>query len=112
MRSSRARTRRARGAAVQPARTPLALKARDPMHPAPHTVRLAGLRATTLEPRKPPLIVERRDQDFVAGLLADLADETRRAGLPAATPGRLNGVLRLFQPVQRVFNLEIGRAHV
>jgi hypothetical protein len=68
------------------------------------------LRSTSAEKTRAPLIVERRDQDFVAGLLADLADEAARAALPAAAPQRRENMPRLLQPVQRVFNLLVLEA--
>ncbi|HEX6828391.1 MAG TPA: hypothetical protein VF104_05375, partial [Burkholderiales bacterium] len=75
--------------------------------PAEHPVKLTGLRANTLLTDAPPLIVRRMDQDFVEGLLADLADDTRRQALAAAAPA---GELRLLHPVQRVFHLAVFEA--
>jgi hypothetical protein len=80
-----------------------------------HPVKLTGLRASRLQRDAAPLIVKRTDQDFVAGLLADLADDEQRKRLHGATPPRLRharGIeaLRLLQPVQRVFHLALLEA--
>ncbi len=77
-------------------------------HPLPHPVHLSGLRAGGAGQPAPPLINERRDQDFIDGLLAELADPQRHAAL--ATPALQDGALRLFQPLQRVFNLLVLEA--
>lgn len=79
-----------------------------PLPAPPHPVRLTGLRRHAADRLAPPLLVERRDQDFVAGLLADLARPERHAVLrETQSPRRENAVLRLFPPVQRVFNLAV-----
>lgn len=86
--------------------TPLAVMApRALRHVAPHPVALTGLRSaddrgTAASPR----IVERRDADFIEGLLADLQDPARHADL-VSPAGQ-----RLFQPVQRVFNCVVLEA--
>lgn len=69
-----------------------------------HPVEIAGLRGAG------PLLVERRERDFMAGLFADLGDESRRAGLPAQQPRR-GGGLRLFHPSQRVQTLAVLDLH-
>jgi hypothetical protein len=87
--------------------TPLSTQ---PSHPRPHPVHLSGLR---LDERAalPPLINERRDQEFVDGLMLDLSDPARHASLTASKPARQDdGALRLFQPLQRVFNLLVLEA--
>jgi len=89
-----------------PAET-LKLRVPEATHDA-HRVRLAGLRVSNHEDKAtPPLIVERRDQDFIQGVLAELADPAAWAGLRATTPAADGGALRLFAPVQRVFNLAL-----
>jgi hypothetical protein len=56
----------------------------------------------------PLTIVERSDEDFVAGLIADLATEAGRDGLARRGPARgAGGTLELFQPVHRAFNLAL-----
>jgi len=79
---------------------------------ADHPVRLVGLRDSASDKSKPPFLVERRDQDFVAGLLADLQDDTTRAALLGQGPGvdPASGRARLFAPVQRVFNVAVIEA--
>ncbi|MBK6850914.1 MAG: hypothetical protein IPG93_04675 [Burkholderiales bacterium] len=78
----------------------------DPAHP----VCLTGLRPTTRDTTVAPLIVERRDQEFVEGLLADLGDTRQHASLLTATPARLGATMRVFQPLQRVFNMVVLEA--
>jgi hypothetical protein len=79
-----------------------------------HPVHLTGLRAAARAVTAPPLIVRRTDQDFVEGLLEDLASDQRRAALQAAVPpvARKAGRdrYRLLQPVQRVFHLAVLEA--
>lgn len=90
---------------------PLALRVPTAQaHGPAHPVRLSGLRAGPQQPAVAPLIVERRDQDFVEGLLADLGDASAHAALRASVPARQQGVPRLFPPVQRVFNLVVMEA--
>ncbi len=90
---------------------PLAIHApRALSHPMAHPVQLTGLRAGTRGLNDAPLIVERRDQDFIEGLLADVGDPTRHAVLKQSTPAALNSRMRLFQPMQRVFNLLVLEA--
>ncbi|MCB8745468.1 hypothetical protein LHU53_00940 [Rhodoferax sp. U2-2l] len=87
---------------------PLALRAPSAQAPGQaHPVLLSGLRADPRAAPAAPVIVARRDQDFVEGLLADLGDASAHAALLASTPTRHQGVPRLFQPVQRVFNLVV-----
>lgn len=94
-----------------PAR-PLALRAPGALaHGPAHPTVLSGLRAGPHGRPAAPVIVERRDQDFVEGLLADLGNATAHATLLASAPSRHGGVLRLFQPVQRVFNLLVMEAY-
>lgn len=86
--------------------TPLAVMApRALRHAPPHPVALTGLRAAgDREATAPPRLVERRDADFVEGLLADLQDPARHAALKSPLGARL------FQPVQRVFNCLVMEA--
>ncbi|MGI9217784.1 MAG: hypothetical protein ACR2JA_12405, partial [Hydrogenophaga sp.] len=96
-----------------PQRPPRPLALRSPRalaHGTAHPVQLSGLRAGPQQPAEAPLIVERRDQDFVEGLVADLGDPSAHAALRARTPARQQGVPRLFLPVQRVFNLVVMEA--
>ncbi|HEU4621368.1 MAG TPA: hypothetical protein VFS42_04015 [Burkholderiaceae bacterium] len=86
----------------------LALKSPN-VHAPDHTVWLAGLRLSPQDKKQAPLIVERRDQDFIEGLLADLANPVH-AELRTKTPPRHDGMPRLFQPVQRVFNCVVLEA--
>lgn len=90
---------------------PLALRAPSAQAPGlAHPVLLSGLRADPRAAPAAPVIVARRDQDFVEGLLADLGDTSAHAALLASTPSRQQGVPRLFQPVQRVFNMVVMEA--
>ncbi len=97
--------------ATSPAR-PLAVRAPAALvHGPAHPVCLTGLQtATRKTDTVAPLIVERRDQEFVDGLLADLAEPRQHAGLLNATPARLDGAMRVFQPLQRVFNMVVLEA--
>lgn len=91
---------------------PLRFAPRGGMH-APHPVVMCGLRGAGEGLQRPPLLVERRDEDFVEGLYADLLDPEQRATVPSQAPGRSTprgstaSVARLFPPVQRVFNLAL-----
>ncbi|HET8745629.1 MAG TPA: hypothetical protein VFM98_08490 [Ramlibacter sp.] len=97
--------------AVQSPPKPLAIRAPKSLSHGPgHPVCLAGLRVGTRAADAKPTIVERRDQEFVQGLQDDLADPARHAGLLAAAPSRQGGTLRLFQPLQRVFNMLVLEA--
>lgn len=92
--------------AVQNPPRPLAIRApRGMAHGPAHPVCLTGLRHGTRAPDARPVIVERRDQEFVEGLLDDLADPARHAAVLAMSPARSDGALRVFPPLQRVFNL-------
>jgi len=85
---------------------PLAIHApRALSHGTPHPVQLTGLRAGTRGLNEVPVIVERRDQNFIEGLLADVTDRTQHAALKQSGPAPSDGRMRLFQPMQRVFNL-------
>lgn len=70
----------------------------------------SGLRSGPRDLQAPPTIVERRDQAFVEGLLSDLADGAQHASLRASTPARQGTAMRLFQPMQRVFNMLVLEA--
>ena len=90
---------------------PLAIRAPNArMHGPAHPVCLTGLRLGARELDAKPSIVERRDQEFVEGLLAELSDPSAHAALRAGTPAALAGTMRLFQPLQRVFNLLVLEA--
>ena len=54
----------------------------------PHPVKLSGLRDTGDGIAQPPLLVERRDQDFVDGLWDDLRAADAMAKLTALAPRR------------------------
>lgn len=60
-----------------------------------------------------PTLLERREEDFLDALLADLQSADPAAALavtrPSPPPGRSD--LRLFQPVHRVFHLALLEAH-
>ncbi|HSW14433.1 MAG TPA: hypothetical protein VLI06_16420, partial [Solimonas sp.] len=81
-----------------------------PRHALPHPVELTGLRTQPSRQLAAPLLVERRDQEFVAGLLADLALPQRHDELRSQAPRSQGSMLRLFQPVQRVFNMAVLEA--
>jgi hypothetical protein len=80
-----------------------------------HPVRLAGFHAGAnfvgAEDAE-PLLVERQDQDFIAGVLADLgtSDTAARARVFDSPPRRDNGRPRLYQPIQRVHTLALFEA--
>jgi hypothetical protein len=100
--------------ATSPAR-PLAIRAPNAStdgqtHGPAHPVCLTGLRLATRDTEVAPLIVERRDQEFVDGLLADLGEPRQHASLLAAIPGRLGNTMRVFQPLQRVFSMVVLEA--
>ena len=94
---------------------PLRFAPREGGH-APHPVVLAGLRRSGDALLKAPVIIERRDEDFVEGTYADLKDSERREALLAAAlrqtrpRGHSRHVARLYAPVQRVFNLALFEA--
>lgn len=56
----------------------------------------------------PLALVQRSDEDFLSGLLADLATAEGRAKLAGQAPAARGGVLELFQPVHRVFTLAVA----
>ncbi len=76
-----------------------------------HDVALAGAWSVTAD--SSPALIERTDEDFIAALLEDLqsADFARLTAdhRPAQTGD--DGLLRLYQPVHRVFNLALLEAH-
>lgn len=59
--------------------------------------------------KAPLTLVQRSDEDFIAGLLADLATDAGRKKVASATPEARpkDGVLQLFQPVHRTFHLAL-----
>jgi hypothetical protein len=94
---------------------PLRFSPREGSH-LPHPVVLSGLRRVGDSLHKAPVIIERRDEDFVEGTYADLKDATRRDALlhPVLRRTRPRGlnrqIARLYAPVQRVFNLALFEA--
>lgn len=94
---------------------PLRFQPRSGAHAA-HPVKLSGLRDATDGIGKAPLLVERRDQDFVDGLWDDLRAADAMAKLTALAPHRTTPrgfarpLARLFAPAQRVFNLAVFEA--
>lgn len=74
---------------------------------AGHDIALRGPRFMGAPSR--PVILQRTDRDFIAGLLDALSTEAGRQGL-APADDRVDGVLRLYQPVQRVFHLLLADA--
>lgn len=94
---------------------PLRFAPREGGH-APHPVVLSGLRRSGDPLERPPVLIERRDEDFVEGTYADLKDAGRRGALldPALRRTRPKGhnrqLARLYAPVQRVFNLALFEA--
>jgi hypothetical protein len=75
-----------------------------------HPVKLSGLRQAKIAERTVPRIVERADQDFVEGLLADLGNGAALQSPPAQSVQGTQ-TLRLFPPVQRRFNLAVLEAY-
>lgn len=55
----------------------------------------------------PPVIVARTDKQFVPGLLKDLATSQATLSSSLAQSYDTNGVLKLYQPVHRVFQLAV-----
>jgi hypothetical protein len=91
---------------VQSPPKPLAIRAPQALsHGAVHPVYLTGLRHGTRALDAKPVITERRDQEFVQGLLDDLTDANRHTTVLAAAPAKQNGTMRVFPPLQRVFNM-------
>ncbi len=76
-----------------------------------HDVELAG--AWSVAADSAPSIIERRDEDFIAAFLEELNGDNfanlTRDYRPTNTGD--DGLLRLFQPVHRVFNLAVLEAH-
>lgn len=57
----------------------------------------------------PLTLVQRSDEDFIAGLLSDLGSEEGRARLRASMPApAADGVAELYQPVHRAFHLVLA----
>ena len=79
------------------------------MHGPMHPIHLTGLRNTRAL-QAPPLDDERRDQEFVEGLLDDLSDAAKHTALRNSTPAAQAGTMRVFQPLQRVFNMVVLEA--
>ena len=76
-----------------------------------HEVDLKG--AWSLTTDQPPVILERQEEDFIGTLLEDLHGDTFGALATNFRPKQTgpDGLLRLFQPVHRVFNLALLEAH-
>jgi hypothetical protein len=94
---------------------PLRFQPRSGPH-APHAVKLSGMRAAEQSAARAPLLIERRDQDFVDGLWDDLRAADALSRLTALAPRRVkprgfaSPLARLYAPAQRVFNLAIFEA--
>jgi len=75
-----------------------------------HPVRLGAPRDLLAQPR--PLILQRSDEDFIESTLADLRSAAGRRQLQALRAQAVNdqGVLKLFQPIQRQFHLALLEA--
>jgi hypothetical protein len=75
-----------------------------------HPVTLTGLRFAGSGPR--PTILERKDQDFIPALLEELKRDSGRQQLnrSLAATRETSGVLKLFQPVHRTFNIALLEA--
>ncbi len=78
--------------------------------PVNHPVRLGAPRDMQAAPR--PLILQRSDEDFIESTLADLRSAAGRRELAAlrARAVSAQGVLKLFQPIQRQFHLAVVEA--
>ena len=75
-----------------------------------HEVRLQG--AWPVRGDGAPSILERRDEDFIAALLGELAGAEPAAIVPGHRPkSGAGGALRLWQPVHRTFHLALLEAH-
>jgi hypothetical protein len=75
-----------------------------------HEVALAG--AWPVRGDGAPSIVERKDEEFIPALLEELTGENPSALVPKHRPGAGDdGLLRLFQPVHRTFNIALVEAH-
>lgn len=75
-----------------------------------HEVRLVG--AWNLRGDGTPSILERRDEDFIAAMLEELAGEQHATIVANHRPkAATDGALRLFQPIHRTFNLALLEAH-
>lgn len=76
-----------------------------------HEVALAG--AWSVSADSAPAIIERRDEDFIAALLEDLNGDNYGAISRDFRPTNTgsDGLLRLYQPVHRVFNLALLESH-
>jgi hypothetical protein len=96
---------------VQSPPKPLAIRAPQALSHGPvHPVYLTGLRHGSRALDAPPVIVERRDQEFVQGLLDDLTDASQHTAVLAAAPLKQGSTMRVFQPLQRVFNMLVLEA--
>ena len=68
-----------------------------------HSVQLRG---PDLFGDERPVILERTDRNFIAALLSELETQAGRDALPSFVANeRVDGTLRLYQPVQRAFHL-------
>jgi hypothetical protein len=74
-----------------------------------HSTKLQGVGGA---PDAPPLILERTDQEFIPAILDELARERGLSTIPgsAARARDKRGVLTLFQPVHRTFNVALVEA--
>ncbi|HEX2727322.1 MAG TPA: hypothetical protein VHN20_15990, partial [Beijerinckiaceae bacterium] len=57
-----------------------------------------------------PAILQRSDDDFVEAVLEGLRSSAARNDLAATLAKRFDGVLKLFQPVQRQFHVAVLEA--
>jgi hypothetical protein len=86
------------------------VKAGPVQHHDDHDVRLHG--AWAVRGDGAPSILERRDEDFVAALLGELAGPNSAAVVPGQRPAAgAGGALRLWQPVHRTFHVALLDAH-
>src|SRR6185436_1173103 len=78
-------------------------------HMVDHSTKLQGLGGAQ---DAPPLILERTDQEFIPAILDELARERGLSTIPgsAARARDKRGVLTLFQPVHRTFNVALVEA--
>lgn len=82
----------------------------NPAHLDDHEVRLAG--AWPVRGDGAPTILERQDEEFIPALLEELVGENPAGIVPTHRPkAASDGVLRLFQPIHRTFNLALLEAH-
>ena len=81
------------------------------MNTVHHTTVIAAPRSLANGLRA-PLILQREDENFIGGVLAELSSDTTRARLMAsrAVARDSSNVLKLFQPIQRRFHVALMEA--